>query len=78
MNDARCLNINHQENLAKIICNSNLVVLESRVIIESLRKELTLPCEIINDKTKLFKNGNSFLMLKGFQYGKIIDGMSIF
>ncbi|XP_060526908.1 uncharacterized protein LOC132702344 [Cylas formicarius] len=70
VNGPRCLDIGNKNNIVKVICDDDVVVLESVVMMAAvLRKEL--PCCVSHLPTRYFKSGNYFVMSNSFQ-GKFV------
>ncbi|XP_023310145.1 uncharacterized protein LOC111691474 [Anoplophora glabripennis] len=77
-NNERCLDIEIPLNIPKIICNDNVVVLESKVVMGSLSMMAKYSCTIEAFGEKYFISGNSFLMSKALREKRIIDKYVIF
>ncbi|XP_017787236.1 PREDICTED: uncharacterized protein LOC108569960 [Nicrophorus vespilloides] len=73
VNGPGCLDLNDQKNVAPVLCRDNVVVLESRTVISTVRRRFPISCEIAYLKDKLFVKPNSFLMLKTFPLKNIIQ-----
>ncbi|KAJ8968651.1 hypothetical protein NQ314_002192, partial [Rhamnusium bicolor] len=73
LNNEDCLDINHQENIPKIICNNKIIILENRVVMSSVPKHFEIPCQFISFNERYFIKENSFLMWKDFEGKKNID-----
>lgn len=75
VNGKGCLNINHQDKLAKNLCDDNLVFLENRVVMPTVIKQYDIPCEITYLDVKYFEKSNSFIVWKHFQGKKLINAL---
>ena len=75
MNGRNCRDIISQENLASILCNEAVVILENRAVMDMILKNYDIPCKVMNNQKRLFETGNSFLLMKGFEYKELINNM---
>ncbi|XP_031337347.1 uncharacterized protein LOC116166514 [Photinus pyralis] len=69
LNGPGCKDINNQTNLAAILCNERIVILESRIVAASVVNDFHINCDIARVNRRYFVNGNAYLLRRGF-YGK--------
>lgn len=73
VNNEHCVNINNGDNIPKVICKEDVIILENYVIMTAVLKHVQ--CDISAFPKRYYATGNNFIVRKGIQQIKQISIM---